>query len=382
MNDYLRSTEKWVEPEHAKTPQWVKDLENKIKETMKKYYKDPKANTVFKKLLENDLLKGKIKPEYPLNKKNIAKLVSQMWDKFDAKEFTWRYYILARIGFFLSTLKPSSFTIDSLELPQEFIDKKRKLLEEYQEKVKKDGVMKAVSWIDKEFDKLTTEIIKYWEKQGIEISNLINSGARGGKADIRKMLVAVGLSINSAGEINDIILDPQIEGLKQTQFFHYTSQAIQALYSKSTETAVPGYLARKISTITEPIVLSKDKDCKSNKYLEVYVFDEEVLEALDGRIMNNGKTIDAEKDKNLIHKKIKIRSPLFCKSIDGICATCWNPKAVKRLNLQPGARIGLLATTSLGADALVNLTLKKSHVGVSLNLKEVDLNKDIMLYAE
>ena len=349
---------------------------------MKKYYKDPKANQIFKNLLEKELLKGKIKPEYPLNKKNIARLVSKMWDTFDAKEFVWRYYILARIGFFLSTLKPSGFTIESLELPQEFIDKKRKLLEEYQERVKRDGVMKAIAWIDKEFNKLTDEIIKYWEKQGIEIANLINSGARGSKADIRKMLVAVGLSINSAGEINDIILDPQIEGLKQTQFFHYTSQAIQALYSKSTETAVPGYLARKISTITEPIVLSKDKDCKSNKYLEVYVFDEDVLEALDGRVMNTGKIIDAEKDKNLIHKKIKIRSPLYCKSVDGICATCWNPKMVKKLNLKPGARIGLLATTSLGADALVNLTLKKSHVGVSLNLKEVDLNKDIMIYAE
>ena len=29
MTDFLRPTEKWVEPEHAKTPQWVVDIKIK-----------------------------------------------------------------------------------------------------------------------------------------------------------------------------------------------------------------------------------------------------------------------------------------------------------------------------------------------------------------
>ena len=90
----------------------------------------------------------------------------------------------------------------------------------------------------------------------------------------------------------------------------------------------------------------------------------------------------ADKDKNLIGKKVKLRSPLYCKAQDGICETCLNPVYVKRLQLKPGVKIGLIVATSIGADALVNLTLKKSHVGISLDLEEVNLEEDIFRYAE
>ena len=89
-----------------------------------------------------------------------------------------------------------------------------------------------------------------------------------------------------------------------------------------------------------------------------------------------------DKDKNLIGKKVKLRSPLYCKAQDGICETCLNPVYVKRLQLKPGDKIGLIVATSIGADALVNLTLKKSHVGISLDLEEVNLEEDIFRYAE
>ena len=378
--DCVRLSDEWVIPKAFEPPVKFTEILDKFKTEAKKAFGKPDENKIIRNLIEDLILDKKIKPDYPLNKKNIAKLVNKMWETFDNTEFIYRYWILMQVGFFLSTFKPSGFSPESLKLPEIFIKKKAELLAKYQEMAKKDKE-KAITWIDKEFDKLTDEVIDYWEKHGVDVVDIIRAKARGSASDIRKMLVAVGLSITSAGTINDVILTSQIDGLEQTQFFHYTSQAIQALYAKSSETAVPGYLARKISTIAEPVVLSKEKDCGSKKYLEVTILDQDVLDALDGRITHTGIQIDSN-DPKWIGKKVKLRSPLYCKAKDGICETCFNPKYVKRLNLKPGARIGLIAATNIADKALVNLTLKKSHTGLSLNLEKVNLEEDIFKYAE
>jgi hypothetical protein len=378
--DCVKVTADWVIPEAFKAPIQYLEILDKFKKEVKANLGKPDENKIVKKLLEELILDNKIKPDYPLTKKNIAKLVEKMWEKFDNTNFVYRYWLLMQAGFFLSTLKPSGFSPESLKLPEKFIKRKMELLAKFEELSKKDKE-KAIQWIDKEFNKLTEEVIDYWEKEGVNVVDIIRAKARGSAADIRKMLVAVGLSITSAGTINDVILKSQIEGLEQTQFFHYTSQAIQALYAKSTETALPGYLARKLSTIAEPVVLSQVKDCGSKKYLEVEILDQDVLDALDGRVTNTGVQIDSN-DKKWIGKKVKLRSPLYCKAKDGICETCLNPKYVKRLGLKPGARLGLIATTNISNQALVNLTLKKSHTGLSLNLEPVNLEEDIFKYAE
>jgi len=379
--DNMELAPDWVVPDAFAMPEWVMNILEKFKTEVKNNLGKPDENAKTKKLIEELILDKKVKAKYPLNKKTIGQLVTAMWEKFPDREFIYRYWVLMQAGFFLSTFKPSGFSPESLKLPEIYIKKKQKILQEYQEKLKTDGKEKAIAWVDEEFNKLADEVIAYWDKNGVNVSDIVYSKARGSANDIRKMLVAVGLSINTNGEINDVIMNSQIDGLTQTQFFNYSSQAIAALYAKSSETAVPGYLSRKLSTIAEPVILSSMHDCGSKKYLEVEILNDEILEALDGRVMDNGKTIKST-DEKLIGKRVKIRSSLHCKAKDGICATCYNPSFIKKLGLKPKARIGLMATTSIGNDALVNLTLKKSHVGLSLNLEKVDLNKDIFTYAE
>jgi hypothetical protein len=390
-NASATETRDWVIPEKFMLPEWVLNNLETFKSKTKSIIKtgDPKiVNKQIKELIEDYIINAKqynIKPKYPINKGSLRDLVSQMWEKIPEEEFLYRYWLLQETGFFLSTFKPSGFQPESLKLPTEFIKLKEKILNEYQQKIKEIGKDKAISWVDKEFDKLTNEVIKYWEENNVNVVDILKSKARGSASDIRKMLVAVGLSITSDGSINDVIMNSQIEGLEQTQFFHYSSQAIQALYAKSSETAVPGYLARKISTIADGVNLSKEVDCGTKNYLEIEIFDESIISALDGRMLSNGKIIDKnnkEEVKKLLHKKIKVRSPLYCKAKDGICVNCYNPKMVQRLGFEPGEKIGLHATTLLGDQALVNITLKKSHTGLSLNLEEVDLNKDLFIYSE
>jgi hypothetical protein len=385
-------TQDWIIPNKFNLPEWVynnlKVFKDKAKEVISQHKDSVTQNKNIKNLIETYIVNSvqfDIKIKYPITKSSLRDLVSRMWEKTPESEFLYRYWLLQEVGFFLSTFKPSGFEPESLKLPPKFIKIKEKILAEYQQKIKDIGKDKAISWVDKEFDKLTDDVIKYWEENNVNVVDILKSKARGSASDIRKMLVAVGLSITSDGSINDVIMDSQIEGLEQTQFFHYSSQAIQALYAKSAETAVPGYLARKISTIADGVNLSKEIDCGTKNYLEIEIFDESILSGLDGRMLSNGKIIDKnnkEEMKKLMNKKIKVRSPLYCKAKDGICVNCYNPKLVKKLGFESGEKVGLHATTLLGDQALVNITLKKSHTGLSLNLEEVNLQQDIFTYAE
>ena len=45
--------------------------------------------------------------------------------------------------------------------------------------------------------------------------------------------------------------------------------------------------------------------------------------------------------------------------------------------LKDNDNVGLLSSTGM-LGSLINLTLKKSHTGISLNLEEVDLTKDLL----
>jgi hypothetical protein len=124
-------------------------------------------------------------------------------------------------------------------------------------------------------------------------------------------------------------------------------------------------------------------DCKSNQFFKIRILDKDMLEIMAGKMRKagNGLVEISEDDTGLIGKNVEIRSPLHCKAADGICATCYNPSFVERLNLTQNAGIGLLSSTSM-ATVLTNLTLKAAHSGLSLDRSEVDLTNDISIYSE
>ena len=206
----------------------------------------------------------------------------------------------------------------------------------------------------------------------------MNSKAKGNVSHIQSLLLSVGLSINSFGEINDVIGNSHAEGLTQTQFFNGSSQGIASLYAKSSETSKPGYLSRKASAISERIKLSSLKDCGADKYLNIKVSDSALLESLLGRYYKGFGNVELQvsKTSDLVGKTIKLRSPLYCKAKDGICEKCYNPEYIQKMKLKPGANIGLLASTGM-TNSIINLTLKASHVGLSLDQEELNFIDEV-----
>jgi DNA-directed RNA polymerase subunit beta' len=377
-----------VIPDAFAQPEWVEQTFERFKKTiLEDYQKSKSINPInTRKAIKDIILDGKCSPAFPLNKKNINKLLEKMYDAFDDIEFQWRYLLLYRVGFFLSTFTANSFTPESLKLPKQFIPKRKKVIDEYRERLHSSKNEKerqdAILWVDKSFKKLADEVLEYFREHDdrYPIIHSIDSGSKGSADDLRKLLIAIGLSINAKNEINDVIDKSGAEGLTPTQFFNYSSQAIVSQYKKSKDTAIPGYLIRQLNTISSSVVLSKTVDCGTTRYLKLKVLNKNMLEALEGKILKDGKTLDKSMT-DLIGKTIHIRSPLYCKAKDGICKVCYNPKFADKMNLESNAGIGLLASTSQ-ANMLTSITLKAAHAGLSLKKESVNLKEDIFNYSD
>ena len=379
-----------IVPEAFMPPAWVEENLNKFKEEFKKEYnRKGKINqSDTKDLLKKYIFGPKVSPIWPLNKKNIGTTLSKLYDAVDSEEFKWRYYMIYNIGFFLSTFVSSSFTPESLDLPAQFKKRKKQIIEEFQKKIQEAKTEeehdKAIIWVDKQFKKLTTDVLNYFieNSEKYPIVDSILSGAKGSPNDLRKLLIAVGLSINAKGEINKIIDKSHSEGITPTDFFSYTSQAVVSLGQKSIGTAKPGYLVRQLDTLMADVRLSRQIDCGTKRYLKIKVVNKNFLKSLKGKYYFDGslKRINGDEDE-LIGEIIKLRSPLYCKAEDGICHTCYNKWFVERMALDEHSGIGLLAANA-NASSLTAATLKMAHQGLSLDKEEVNLEKDIFEFAE
>jgi len=376
-------------PDVFAPPKWFEDTKKIIKErVLMDMKKTGKLNKNLVKDILEEIIEHKFKIKYPLNKDNVNDLFDKLYKAFGNDVFLWKYQIIYEFGFFLSTLNPSSFSPESMILPERFKKAKLEIDKEFEKskKTEKD-ILKAI----KKLDKLAEEVMAYFRQNNIDVVDLIDSGSKGSVDDIRKLLLGVGVSINSTGNINDFILRSHTEGLTKKQFFNYSSQAIVALYSKSQNTAKPGYLIRKLYTIMDNLELSKHKDCGTNRYFKFKIptgkEGEKILKNLKGRYYKSSFSLEKlsqiPKDitdvKNLLGKTIELRSPLYCKARDGICETCYGSLYVDELNLKPGDPIGKLSVNSF-AESLVNITLKSSHTGLKLDMDEVDLIKDFKKY--
>jgi DNA-directed RNA polymerase subunit beta' len=369
--------QKYVYPDHTVPPLWVKQkmdaFHEKLRNDTQKYKSLNILKDNIKQNLEDNILNN-YTIRKTLDKKEIGNIIKH-YDKTiqNGKEFMWWYYLLMQAGFILSSVIPVSFEPEALMLPDKFKVDKNKAIAKY-EKSKKEQT-DAIQF-QKDISKIAEQVKVYFKENDINIVNMMNSGAKGDVSHIQSILLSVGLSINSYGEINDVISSSHADGISQTQFFNGSSQGIQALYAKSSETAVPGYAGRKLSAIAEGIKLSATKDCGSQRFLNIYVKDDDLLKAITGRHYKSTFGLLQIKDgSNLVGKTLELRTPLYCKAKDGICEICYNSEYVQRTGIKPGANIGLRASTGL-TNKLVNLTLKKSHVGVSLDEDELDLRDE------
>lgn len=325
-----------------------------------------------------------------LNRKELQKIIVDLIEKYGFEDI-WRILDdIKRLGFNYATLSGISWGMDDLIIPLG----KNKILKEAETKISRikeqyqNGLLTS--------DERRQKIIEIWDKAKNEIAELvpasipekssvysiIDSGARGTWSQPIQMAGMKGLVQNPKSEIIEFPIKASYkEGLDVLEFFINTHSARKGLIDTALKTASAGYLTRRLVDVSQDVVISEN-DCGTIDGIEIFRSDGEAFgynfdKRLFGRtacedvkfgkkiIVKAGEIIDreiAEEIKKLKIESVKIRSPITCKTLYGICSKCYGLDLAKNKPINVGEAVGVIAAQSIGEPG-TQLTLRTFHAG-------------------
>ena len=214
-------------------------------------------------------------------------------------------------------------------------------------------------------------------KKQFHYSYMIESGARGSWDQVKQLILTRGFISNFEGEIlPEPIKNSLMSGLNQKEFFYSTYGSRKGLLDVALNTGASGYLSRKLIFTCANLQLDEDLvDCGTEDFLEVDVETMRKAKMLINRFYKDGdklSIITKDNYKDLYQKKIKIRSPILCKS-PKICKTCYGD-LYKKINSR---FIGIIAAQTLGERG-TQLVLRTFHTSGSAVIKGQNKNSSDM----
>ncbi len=337
---------------------------------------------IFNKVLPEDFpFQNKL-----IKNKDLEEIVAQLIEKYPVEKVRETLDGIKELGFEFSTLSGITFGMDDLILPPQ----KPAILKEAEKEVEKIEEMfrkGLLSPLEKK-----ARVIEIWseakykiEKAVLEtfpptnpIFQMVNAGARGSWKQPVQMCGMKGLVINPMGEIIELpVLSSYKEGLKVLEYFISTHGARKGSVDTALRTSSAGYLTRRLVDVAHEVIVTME-DCGDKKGITIYRKDAEeigqdfllkivgrvCLEDIKG-IIKAGEIIDWEKGKKIVEakiEKIRVRSPLTCKAIRGVCRLCYGFDLGKNKLVEPGEAVGIVAAQSIGEPG-TQLTLRTFHLG-------------------
>jgi len=322
--------------------------------------------------------------DYPLinealNSKKLNTLIIEIFNKYGPKESSEIITKLQTEAFKLATISPNTFNIENFIPPKEWIKKKEEFL--------KRSSLLSIPEFKSEVEKLTKELIKYNEDSNFRLQNIMNSEAT--KVDSLlwgNLLVSKGYVMDIEGNVLGPIKNGFNDGLDKLEYYHSAVEARKNFYIRSALTGVPGYLTTKMIKACAGIQIDqKNIDCGTTKTFDLLITEDNVDSILQRNYLNQLNNIKlVENKEQVLNKKIKLRSPLYCKSEKGICPTCYG-NLYKKLNT---INIGIIAGGAINSIGITTM-MKMRHKTSSVITKEVDFvemtkqsGTDINIYKE
>ncbi|MEK7479394.1 MAG: DNA-directed RNA polymerase subunit beta', partial [Patescibacteria group bacterium] len=325
-----------------------------------------------------------------LTKKVLAKLVSRIVEEYgigEAHEYIDR---IKNIGFWYSTFSGITWGMKDTVIPPE----KPELLSEAEGKVEiiesqfSEGLLTAeerrekiiLIWTETR-EKIAKLIPKTLSKEN-PVYSIIDSGARGSWSQPIQMMGMKGLVINPQGDIIELPVKKSYkEGLSVLEYFISTHGARKGSTDTALKTASAGYLTRRLVDVAQDVII-RGKDCGTKTGFEVFRADGEQfgykfasrlhLRVLAEDVMS-GKKVIARANEVVTEEiarsieeanvpSVKVRSPIACRAIYGICAGCYGFDLSKRAPIAEGEAVGIIAAQSIGEPG-TQLTMRTFHTG-------------------
>ncbi len=213
---------------------------------------------------------------------------------------------------------------------------------------------------------------------------MANSGAtKGGFGTISQLAGMRGLMADPAGRIIRLPIQSNFrEGLTALEYFISTHGARKGLADTALRTADAGYLTRRLVDVAQDIIIN-EVDCGTEDGLWIRKSDDVAGQPLGARLygrMLGARVVDpttgevlGERNDILDHERVrkitsagvdavKVRSPLTCELIHGICAKCYGMDLGRGNMVELGAAVGIVAAQSIGEPG-TQLTLRTFHTG-------------------
>ncbi|MDD2696898.1 MAG: DNA-directed RNA polymerase subunit beta' [Candidatus Pacebacteria bacterium] len=293
---------------------------------------------------------------------------------------------IKELGFEYSTWAGVSWGMDDLTVPPE----KPKIIEEAEKEVEKIEEHFRKGLLSRE--EKTLKVIEIWSRVKAKIEELvpktlspensvfqiIDSGSRGSWGQPVQMTGMKGLVINPAGQIIELPVKSSFkEGFDVLEYFISTHGARKGTADTALRTSTAGYLTRRLVDVAHETIITEE-DCKDKEGTVVFRKDADdlgqnftykilgrvSLESIRG-ICKEGDILDWQKVEKIIAnnvEKVRVRSPLSCKSVRCLCQKCYGWDLGNNQLIKIGEAIGIVAAQSIGEPG-TQLTMRTFHTG-------------------
>jgi len=352
-------------------------LQEKIRVNVKGEYMETTAGRI--------ILNQMLPPSLPfvnehLDRKKIRDFVAEIIDTMPMPEAAEIMDNIKLLGFHYATLSGISWASADMVVPKE----KPAILAAAEEEIKSiqesfaEGMLSGGERYNKTIKVWTdaqakiSALVRPTLKASPSVYAIINSGARGSWGQTMQMSGMKGLVTNPYNQIIELpVRSSYKEGLNVLEYFISTHGARKGVTDTALKTAVAGYLTRRLVDVCHDVIV-KEKDCKTKEGIEFYR--EDVKSALMdfrdrifGRVLlETGEIIDKHLATKMANdmsiETVKMRSPVLCKTLDGLCQMCYGYDLSNNRLVDLGVAIGVIAAQSIGEPG-TQLTMRTFHMG-------------------
>lgn len=229
---------------------------------------------------------------------------------------------------------------------------------------------------DKKIDELNKLTLKVQEAQKSILSknnyigDMLNSGSFDKVDSVRQILSMPGVMQDINGNpISIPILKSYGEGLDTSSYWNTLYGVRKGTVDRAVNTQQSGDLNKTLLNVNRKLLIVQE-DCGTDEGLSIDVNDKNVM---DRALLNTVPKVGRRNDivTNIIIQKakqngattLKVRSPLTCHSIDGVCQLCYGLMPNGQLP-SIGTNVGILESQAV-TEVSTQLTMKTFHSGGS-----------------